>query len=313
MGAEDLLAALDSLEWIEHVFIGKAKKPSILTDQGFLRSALRVARKLTSQVGLATDSPEFVQQVKAATDIDWLGASDRERANAIGELSNLIEGLPSKFLPGVKAALKTETRAVVQDTKRAVKEKYTRLQIDPVLTQRDERAIDALSTSSSIFFAPEYERQAVNFRARAQKTIADGLAKGYGRREIAADLRAEFRETAISEAYFEVAAANLVGRARSFSSLASYAEGGVEKHEWISLIDSRSTNLCTQLNGRLFSVTAALGAFEKLEDSKSLEAVKQVSPLLDGNASAEEFIAAGGHSPPAHHACRSTTAPYFDD
>lgn len=313
MDRGEFLEALESIDWLESVVVGKAKRlPSILTDHGFLRAALRIANRLREAVGLKFSEPEFAHQIRANTQIDWVGATESEKSRAIGELGKLITGLPSEFLPGAKAILKKETRSVVESTKGALAKKHKELRVDPVITLRDERAIDALSSSSAIFFAPEYESRAVDFRARAQRTIAEGLRKGYGRREIAADLKAEFTDAAVSEAYFETAAANLVSRARSFSALATYAESGLERFEWIAISDSRTTPLCRDLSGRILSIKDALDGFDRLEESKDLEAVKRASPLMPSDATAEEFIAAGGFAPPAHHRCRATVSPVFD-
>jgi SPP1 gp7 family putative phage head morphogenesis protein len=319
--------AVEQLEFLESVIVGKAAKPpSILSDDGFLRSIFRASRRLVQNAVATVDSRRFVERLRASTDVDWRGAPAKDRDRAVEETAKLLRGVPSEIMPGARVVLDETAGKVVKETRKELGKKHKELRVDAVFQQRDERAIEALGSSSAVFFMPEYERRARGFRSRAQKIIAAGLEAGYGRREIAADLRAEFRETAIAETYWETAASVHVSRARSFSSAATYAEAGVESYRWVAIKDSRTTPLCAALDGMVFTVKGALDAFDRLEDAEDLEDVKRrLSPfgrvlsdgqielssgeLLDPDATAEDFEAAGIHMPPAHHRCRSTVVP----
>lgn len=327
MRTREVVHAVEQLEFLESVIVGKAaRRPSILSDDGFLRSVFRASRKLVQNATAAVDSKRFTEKLRASTDVDWRGAPAKDRDRAVEEVANLVRGLPSEIVPGARVILDETAGKVVKETRKELGERHKVLQIEGVFQQRDERAIEALSGSTSVFFQPEYERRARGFRDRAQKIIAAGLDVGYGRREIAADLHEEFRGTAIAEAYWETAASVHVARARSFSSAFSYAEAGVESYRWVAINDSRTTPLCAALDGMVFSVKGALDAFDELEDAKDLDEMKQkLAPfgrvleggqielssgeLLDPDATAEEFQEAGIHMPPAHYRCRSTVVP----
>lgn len=319
--------AVEQLEFLETVLVGKAGKiPSILSDDGFLRSVFRASRKLVQNAIAAVDSRLFVQRLRASTDVDWRGAPAATRDRAVAEVANLLRGVPSEIIPGARVILDETAGKVVKETRKDLGKKHKELRVDAVFQQRDERAIEALTNTTSVFFQPEYERRARGFRGRAQKVIAEGLEKGYGRREIAADLREEFRGVAIAEAYWETAASVHVSRARSFSSAFTYAEAGVESYRWVAIRDSRTTPLCAELDGMIFSVKGALDAFDQLEDAKDLDDMKRrLAPfgrvlgdgqielssgaLLSPDASAADYQAAGIHMPPAHYRCRSTVVP----
>jgi SPP1 gp7 family putative phage head morphogenesis protein len=325
--ARDAVRAVEQLEFLESIVVGKAARlPSILSDDGFLRSVLRVSRKLVQNAVATVDSRRFVARLRESTDVDWRGAPAKDRDRAVEEVANLLNGVPSEIMPGARVVLDESAGKVVKDTRGELGKRHKELRIEGVFQQRDERAVEALTNTTSVFFMPEYERRTRGFRSRAQKIIAAGVDAGYGRREIAADLRGEFRDTAIAESYWETAASVHVARARSFSSAFTYAEAGVESYRWVAINDSRTTPLCAALNGMIFSVKGALDAFDQLEDAEDLEDMKRrLAPFgrvleggqielssgefLDPDATAEDFQAAGIHMPPAHYRCRSTVVP----
>lgn len=329
-----LATALGDLDWIDRVLLGKARVPSVLAQDGFIRAVLREANLLKKEVGVVAGSGEFRRLMLRATGIDWRGATASERDRAIAELSNLIQGMPSGFLPGVEVVLDEQGRRVVQDAHRTLGKKFKRFSVDPVFALKNEKAIRAIRDTTSIFFSPEYERQANRFTRRAQDTVAQGLEEGLGRRGIARELRREFNAAAIHENYWETVAAVHVNRARSFSSVATYAENGVTQYEIVAVGDDRTTLICLDLDGKIFSVESALNSFDALEDANSLEVVRdQVMPFLrvrgseivlpDGTRTAtinprggfsstlsgEQLNELNVNTPPYHWRCRTTLAP----
>jgi SPP1 gp7 family putative phage head morphogenesis protein len=319
----DAAAASDQLDFLEGIIVGKAKAaPSILGDAGFLRSSLRVARKLIQGARVAVGSREFAERLRRSSSVDWRGAPESERARAVDELASMLEGLPSEILPPARATLVEEGKRVVSDTRSAVAAEHRSLTIAPVFGQRDERAVEALASSAAVFFADHYERQAAGFRSRAQATIADGLAKGFGRREIAAALREEFHGAAIPESYFETIAAIHVSRARSYSALMTYAEAGLDAYRWVAIGDERRCEVCSVLDGKTFSIKAALDKFDEIEAAKTLGELKAASPFLRtgeapelpsgkklSEASPEQIQRESIGSPPSHPRCRCTIVP----
>ena len=332
-----LAAAILSLDWVDHVLLGKAKKgrvPSVLLEDGFIRAVLREANLLKKEVAIVAGGKQFRKRMLKASGIDWRKANVKERNKAITELSKLIRGMPSQFAPGVEVVLDEQGGLVVDDTHRELGKKFTTLKVDPVFSLRNEEAITAIRGTTSIFFPSEYEAQAVRFRRRAQDTIASGLEEGLGRREIASELREEFSEAALHESYWETVAAVHVNRARSFSSASTYAGAGVTKYEVLSVLDERTTKVCRMMDGKILSVESALGSFDAFEGARSLVEVRErTNPFMrvrgdgiflpDGTRTATigpkggfsntltptQLNGAGVNMPPYHFRCRTTVVP----
>ena len=330
---EHACLALDHLAWLEGVLVGKAKEPpTILTDAGFIRAILREARLLQKEVGRALSSPLVRSGLKRATGINWRGATDALKDRALTAMERLIAGLPSEFMPGAKVILDQEGRAVTKDTHEASSKKHSTFDLDPTFALKNERAIGAISDTTSIFFKPEYEAQADRFRRRAQDTMARGLSDGLDSRGIGANLKREFRDAGLHRSYWDTVAANHVNRARSFSALATYAENGLTSYEVVAVMDERTTEVCRMMDGTILSIEEGLNAFDAFEAAEDLEQVKQVvAPFMrrDGGrivtaggvevatrvgngwnrVSPDRMSASGVNSPPYHHRCRTTLVP----
>ena len=333
---ECLLCAEQDLDWLEKALVGKAKKrPSILTETGLIQALLREARLLKKEVRRSLTSEELKSALLSNTAIDWLGATASEKTRAITALGNLIEGLPSEFAPGVLTVLNEEGKRVVDKTHRANAKKYKSFPLDVGFALKNEDAVQALATSTSVFFKEEYERQGTRFRQRAQETLAKGTEEGLGSREIGEELRREFRDLGLNENYWDTVAAIHTNRARTFSSLKSYAEGGVTAYEVVAVGDERTTEICNMMNGEILQVESALNAYDSFEEAEDLEDLKtNVAPLMrhrgrdivtqsgqriatrtkDGwdRVKPGTMNARGINGPPYHHRCRTTVVPVFD-
>lgn len=330
-----LCSGLSCLELVEGSVLRKAKVPSILTEDGFIREALAEAAKLTAVLNVLVNSQTFRRALARSTNLNWKGATPAQREAAVGELVKLIQGLPSEFSPGVETALAAGSAGAAKKTHEALASRHAKIVLNTGFVQANLDAVRALDTSTSIFFGAEYERQADRFRKRAQNTIARGLEQGLGRSEIAQDLRREFRRAAVNEHYWETVAAVHVNRARSFASLVTYAEAGVEAFEITAIIDSRTTDVCRFLDGKVLSVEGALNQFDAIEDAEDLDQVKQASPfmrtrgseiVLPNGTRVASIDSDGGFSngltpaqlesqnigaPPYHLRCRTTLVPVF--
>ena len=316
---------------LDRVLLGKAL-PSILTETGFLRELLKEVNALRRVIRGDVDS--LMGRVRVSTNINWPESTPSQRARVIRELGNLIKGMPSDFLPGVSVVLDERGTAVVQDTRTATRQKHRKLTVSPNLSQVDREGVAALRETTSLFFAPEYERQAARFTERARKRLADGLERGAGRVEIARDLREEFAASAIHDRYWQTVAAVHTNRARSFSSASSYLDAGVTRYEVQAVLDERTTPICEFMDGKIFEVGRAIDQFQAFEAADNLDQIKdQIMPfmrvkgndiVLPSGSRVAEITADRGfarpmsdkslneegiHMPPYHFGCRTTVIP----
>lgn len=326
------LVLLDqSLRVIDRTLQVRKADPSIFSEAGFIQEVLKEANEIRKVVGDNVD--KVMSRVKRSANVNWAEATSAQKTKIVRELGNLIKGLPSQFSPGVSVVLDERGKVVNQKTKKALNKKHRKISVETTFNQVDQAGVEALRETTSVFFGQEYEKQADRFRTRAQKTIADGLEKGFGRREIARDLSNEFRDSAIHEHYWTTVAAVHTNRARSFSSAATFIEAGITQYEILAVQDERTTPICRFMDGKVFSVGEAVGQFEAFEAAEDLDEVRnRVMPFMrvkggeivlpSGRRVAEigpkgfkramntkKLNAAGIHMPPYHFGCRTTVVP----
>jgi hypothetical protein len=114
----------------------------------------------------------------------------------------------------------------------------------------------------------------------ARATVADGLERGLGRRDIAVALEraAENTLTGRTGYYWEMVAGAFTGRGRSFGLLSAFAEAGLERYRVEAVLDEHTTPPCRFLHGKEFTVRAGLGAFARAEAEP--ERLKELSPWV---------------------------------
>lgn len=167
---------------------------------------------------------------------------------------------------------------------------------------------------------PEQVRD--NFR----DTIASGIEEGLGRKAIGKRLRDLMVGTGEApgkvELYNRVAAAS-VNRANNWGGMFSLEEAGIEEYEFRAVMDQRTSRICRELNGRVFSVPRVMNVVRQaLEGPPS--AIESIAPwptfdterndffIQSGDrrsylgGQSEEWLADHGVAlPPLHGNCRS--------
>ncbi|MBI2192040.1 MAG: minor capsid protein [Planctomycetes bacterium] len=157
-------------------------------------------------------------------------------------------------------------------------------------------------------------------------TIASGIEEGLGRKAIGKRLRDLMVGTAEvpgkAELYNRVAAAS-VNRANNWGGMFSLEEAGIEEYEFRAVMDQRTSRICRELNGRVFSVPRVMNVVRQaLEGPPS--AIESIAPWPTFDAGRNDFFIQtgerraylGGQSeewladhgvalPPLHGNCRS--------
>ena len=94
---ETLFGALADLDFLERALLGKIRReapfPTVLTEDGFIRSILRVGRAMKREVRLGTK--EFKDRMLVIAGIDWPNVSTVNRGRAITAMANLVRGAPT--------------------------------------------------------------------------------------------------------------------------------------------------------------------------------------------------------------------------
>jgi len=118
--------------------------------------------------------------------------------------------------------------------------------------------------------------------AEARKIVERGMQQGFGRDQIAKDLRAQLGRSwrAAGFNYARVNAAVALGRSRSYSELKSYLSAGIEWLEIKAVQDERTTDICKALDGQVVSASAVDSVNEAAANVRRPEDIKVVNPFL---------------------------------
>ena len=190
------------------------------------------------------------------------------------------------------------------------------------LSLRDKKAIEAIQ-KLSVQTAGTYFPTQVEGKV-AQVVEAVVLNDGLSTADAAVRLQAELEGALGLEAsaaiptqfatnpqfYFQILAENASVQATSISRLSSMSDAGVEKFRVEAIIDKRTSNICTELNGREFSVGGAVKAIDAFISAESIVDVQKILPF-NNKDEVPKWADSGIGFPPYHLKCRSTVVPVF--
>jgi hypothetical protein len=192
------------------------------------------------------------------------------------------------------------------------------------LTQVDRSAVESLS-EQQLWWIGRF------WTGHLSKTISatitrEALVGGLGRAEVGRILRGVVGGTfpAVSvpgtfaggaRPYFQMLAGTVRNQASNYGVLSTFVEAGVKRYRIVAVMDKRTSEICTLMDGRSFEVrVGAKLAADRLE-AATPDAVKEISPwrsaesarTIAGDENPEEALARVGMSlPPYHGHCRTT-------
>jgi SPP1 gp7 family putative phage head morphogenesis protein len=165
-----------------------------------------------------------------------------------------------------------------------------------------------------------------HMREPFRDTIVRGLEEGLGRKAIGKRLRELTLGTPEAPGKLELynrVAASSVTRARNWGGMFSLEEAGIEEYEFRAVMDERTSRICRELNGRVFSVPRVMTVVRQALDGPP-SAIEDVAPWPTfDEARGDFFIERGGERayfagrptewleangvaiPPLHGNCRS--------
>lgn len=133
-----------------------------------------------------------------------------------------------------------------------------------------------------------------------------------------------------TDRYWRTFAANGLNNARTYALLNEYDSAeNVIAYRIISIKDSKTTNICRTLHGRVFPIKKALKKLNQFFNATSLSEVSAISPMVQGNQSTgfyypdgekrvdvdpqnySKLVSSGISFPPFHHNCRTTIKPVY--
>lgn len=110
--------------------------------------------------------------------------------------------------------------------------------------------------------------------------------------------------------YFQIVASNASVQATSVGRIVSMSDAGIEKYRVSAVMDKRTSNICTNLNGREFSVQKTMGSVNDFIGLDSTAGLKSLMPF-NKNDIVPKWADEGLGFPPYHMKCRTTVVPVF--
>lgn len=226
-----------------------------------------------------------VEAVRAAArvlNVDWSATTPSERRRLVGDAMEAARRHLGLIPKRIEAVFGSTMPDVFRAGRRDARETTGSPRVRVSLTDADDQAIRSIQRSSGLFVTDAMGRRVDEASAAAREIVAEGVAEGLGRREIAANLRekATGRLATRTGFYWEVVAAAFVGRGRSWSQLLGYQDAGIRRYRIEAVLDRATTQICRFLHGKEFAVSDGLRLLERENFIAEPEQIKRANPWV---------------------------------
>jgi SPP1 gp7 family putative phage head morphogenesis protein len=284
----DIVDAIQATEYVlERVYllpVSKALDPLNPVDYAVIEA--RFSRALRNAVKGSEGSA--LRGAIDALDIDWRKASASQKDAAFLAADSAIKKHTAKAAKAAVRVIKTRSESIVLASRKSVKRKFS-LDSGEKLTPVDKRIISHSAKSQAGFIRDEYGRQRAGLSKTARGIVSDGLKKGESRKQIVDRLDATLTAKGVKRSrwYWDTVANNISNRSRSYASLVSYKEHGIQRYIFDAVLDEVTTPQCRFLHGRSFEVELAVTKYKEVEDSSKFDAVVDIQPWIRSGKNAE--------------------------
>jgi len=256
------------------------KKLDPLDPRYFDKLAASLSNYMAKDFGRVS-KPVFDRWINGVINANWAGATDAELTYLTTRLNASFKEIGGRHWLNIRGQVYHRTTGLGQSVKRATVKRYD-VAISPNLALKDAKAIQKMTASHAHYVTDATGRIATASSQQARMIVRNGLAKGLGSKEIGADLFKALAEglPKRSRAYFDMAAISMLNRAQTYSKAATYSEAGVKRLIWDSVLDEITTRTCRFADGKVFSVRAVLGAFDKTNALKDPRDVRFTQPWM---------------------------------
>lgn len=170
----------------------------------------------------------------------------------------------------------------------------------------DSRAVEVLTKHNCFWLGEHYGK---HIGPKIAEITQQALEDGAGRKELADELRQALGGEAGDYKYWDVASSAALVRARSFGAIAGMEEAGIIEYEVLAMGDERTCEICSDMDGRVFSVYAARENINNVLNIEDPEKFKEAMPWQTESPkslSNDSLTVLGMNLPPFHGRCRCT-------
>ena len=249
------------------------------TPKGFDRAVASMAAQL--RIAVSGTEAEAVRAAVSVLDVNWRATTAAQRQSLVASALEAA-GLRARAAPkAVTAVFGPAADEVVGATRDHARRAHG-LAIGADFNALDRRIVKHLVKSQANFVRNEYGKRVDGLGEQARRIVAEGLDAGLGRDDIATELERAAKQALVQRSafYWEVVAGSFIANGRSYANISSFAEAGIERYVWESVLDERTTICCRFMHGKTFSVGSALQRFERIEALEKPEDIKSEQPWV---------------------------------
>jgi hypothetical protein len=183
------------------------------------------------------------------------------------------------------------------------------LRIKPRFDLPDELAADWLRRDTMYWVGDCWQGGwGQQIAAAVRRTVIEqGLGRAEGGRELARIMREHFDR---SPDYWQLVAGAAAVRGRSFGNIESFVQAGAKTYRFVAMMDYLTSRTCQHLNGKVWTVKAAVELRDRMIAATDPGAIKDAHPWLPEKTvlgmDDAALAARGVIFPPVHGHCRST-------
>lgn len=263
-------AAEELASYLLGVNIVKAIDP--LSPEGFLLICKQITNKLTKAA--AGTEADVVAAAIAKLDLDWARLSAGATQAAMRAIDQAIAtAYEKKVVPAVAQVMKVEGPKILKATKLSVITRE-KLPIPAKPTDEEMQRHELIRDLHVNYVRLAGGKRSEALSQHARDIVAKRVKAGSTTADIVADLKEYLGgEIPRPDSYWRVVADAFVGHGRVAEQIYAYDDAGIEKYEFVAVIDEVTTDICRFMDGRIFEVSKAskiLGSLIELDDPEDV-------------------------------------------
>ncbi|MFH1571077.1 MAG: hypothetical protein ABIL09_23995 [Gemmatimonadota bacterium] len=270
--------------------------------QARLGTLLDVEEKLTA--GIMEQWDERAERAAAALD-DVLRAAGDDVDAVVAALGEEFSGIGDACRPIVERQVK-----VAYDTERVAALRSGGINEAASFLVVDAEAKAWLVEDTTYWIGSAYDRV---IGKRVASVVSDVvIEQGLGHAAAARELMRRLPPELVGErprSYFEIVSNAAATRGRTFGAVASFEQANVAEVVYVNPMDQRTSDVCRELDGRVYTVEVLSGVRDRMLAADSPEAAKEIMPWVPASDLRGKTTSAleeqGAILPPAHARCRS--------
>jgi len=295
-----------------------------------------VAHKLEQEILAQFDTTtQRVVRKGVATLRKGTGAMDKKE---VQRFMSVVGKEYAKFSPAVQKQVLTAVGAIYDIQRKAMAKG---LKIKPTFKLIDKQAKAFMAKDQMWWIGDFYDSSLSNVLNKRVSQVM--LEQGLGRADAAKELQKTLHKDIMAgrlpakvgvpppgwnstpQAYFEGLTGNMASRASGWSALESMVDAAVERYRIAAVLDSRTSDVCRTMNGKVFTTAQGTSLRDRIMAAKSPDDIKKIAGwqradeitskygVKRGKAltpkQASTMASAGLALPPYHFRCRSTVLP----